>query len=364
MKIKTQRNIINNQAGMASMVIVILIMTVLTLIVLSLTQNSNREQRQALDRQLNSQAFYAAESGVSDAKDYVSQNPTTAPQRTTDCDSLPGAAPGQIFPGKPSRVGQATLDENIRYSCVLYDQHVRDILIGVGTNHTETIPIQHSNHAENIGELTISWVRERGVSDDQDVNVENFSTCLSAGPANTLPANLHPDCEAGVVRAVLVNPSVGGGLNSRRELLDNSLVAFLRPTTSGAVPSIDYGNSIGSVSKQGQLVSGSCSGNQCTVKITGINRAKLYLQLRSIYKANQVTVTGTTTAGNPIEFDRAQMSIDSTGRANDVVKRIEVRVRLSGINSESVPSFALQATNDICKRLKVRPSAVTEDCNP
>lgn len=61
---KTKNNLNNNQSGIASMVIVILIMTLLTLIVLAMTQNSNREQRQALDRQLNSQALYAAESGL------------------------------------------------------------------------------------------------------------------------------------------------------------------------------------------------------------------------------------------------------------------------------------------------------------
>ena len=55
-----------DQNGIASIIIVVVIILILTLVVLAMSRNANREQRQALDRQLSSAAFYAAESGIND----------------------------------------------------------------------------------------------------------------------------------------------------------------------------------------------------------------------------------------------------------------------------------------------------------
>ena len=87
-----------DQKGIASLVIVILIMFLLTLIVLAMTRNTNQQQRQALDRQLNSQAFYAAESGVNDAFHYLANTPGVADTKE-DCEPHPDADTGDYFPG-------------------------------------------------------------------------------------------------------------------------------------------------------------------------------------------------------------------------------------------------------------------------
>src|SRR3954464_6641054 len=55
---------LNSEAGMASFLIVMILMLVITLIVIGFAQVTRRNSREALDRQLSSQAFYAAESGV------------------------------------------------------------------------------------------------------------------------------------------------------------------------------------------------------------------------------------------------------------------------------------------------------------
>lgn len=66
----------SNQAGLVSFMVVTIIMIVLTLIVLAFARLVQREQVQTLDRQLNAQAFYAAESGINDAVRELSANPT------------------------------------------------------------------------------------------------------------------------------------------------------------------------------------------------------------------------------------------------------------------------------------------------
>src|SRR5258708_5693843 len=57
----------SGQQGIVSIIVTIILMLVLTLIVLSFAKVSRREERNALDRQLSTQAFYAAESGINDS---------------------------------------------------------------------------------------------------------------------------------------------------------------------------------------------------------------------------------------------------------------------------------------------------------
>src|SRR5262245_28445627 len=69
---KHRLKLMPNQSGMAAIIVTLIIMIVLSLITLGFARIVNREQRQVADRQLNTQAFYAAESGVSIVKNLSS----------------------------------------------------------------------------------------------------------------------------------------------------------------------------------------------------------------------------------------------------------------------------------------------------
>src|SRR5690606_21212478 len=60
-----------NQQGVVSIVVTMIIMVVLTLVVTVFDQLARRDQREVLDRQLCTQALYAAESGINDAQSRV-----------------------------------------------------------------------------------------------------------------------------------------------------------------------------------------------------------------------------------------------------------------------------------------------------
>lgn len=348
MKIKKPRQSLKkNQSGIASIVIVILIMTLLTLVVLAMTQNSNREQRQALDRQLSTQAFYAAESGVSDAKDYIADPPAGPPPpiQKDECAGIGSAsATGDQFPGKDSQVGDF---ENTRYTCVLYNRTpniLRFTSIDVSTS--TIVPIEDAG-GQSIRSLTFNWTKKDGGS--------NFSSCPAG---STLPKLLQNDCEAGLLRIELVDPAS----TTRQQLIDNTFITYVKPTTSGTT-SFAYNNATGSVDKQGEIVNASCnSAGGCTLRITSINKDKLYLNVRSIYKKNRVFITGERADGGPVRFRDAQMEVDSTGQAGDILKRVLRAIDLSGLNSGFIPSFVLQTSTDVCKRLEIRPGSVTDEC--
>ncbi|MBI5357461.1 hypothetical protein HZB74_01285 [Candidatus Saccharibacteria bacterium] len=350
MKIKMlKRSLGQDQSGIASMVIVILIMTLLTLIVLSMTQNSNREQRQSLDRQMNTQAFYAAESGISDAKDYVVQNPTTAPVKKTECVGVSGAGPGQQFPGKSQTIISATDASitNVSYSCVLYNRIPKELkFANVSVGSSEIVPIEDAGGA-GIQSLTFSWTREGGGS--------NFAGCPAPGDFS-FPDRLADSCEAGMLRVELIDPTVA----NRDLLLSSAFVGFFKPA-NGPASSISFGSAAGTVNNQGAIVNGGCDANGCRVTINNISKNMLYLHLRSIYRSNKVSITGTTITGTEVQFRDAQMEVDSTGKVGDILKRIQVMVPLTS-NKGPLPEFVLQTTGDICKQLQVRPGEVDDGC--
>ena len=65
-----------NQHGVASIFVVMILMTILALISIGFSHLMNRELRQSLDRQLSTEAYFAAESGVNDAKIYLANGGT------------------------------------------------------------------------------------------------------------------------------------------------------------------------------------------------------------------------------------------------------------------------------------------------
>lgn len=350
MKIKKPTSSLKkNQSGIASLVIVILIMTLLTLVVLAMTQNSNREQRQALDRQLSSQAFYAAESGANDAKDYIADTPSGEPRplQKEDCDGLGSAnGTGNQFPGKNSQVGDF---ENTKYTCVLYDRTPNELRYSNIDVSTSTIVPIEDQGGENIISLTFSWVQKGGGTD--------FSGCPSGGIS--LPKQLPDNCQAGLLRIELVDPSSTG----KAQLINSTFLAYIKPNgPAAALPPFAYGSASGSVDNQGAITRGICNAaGRCSVTISAINKKKLYLNIRSIYKSNEVFITGDRASGGSIRFRDAQMEVDSTGRTGDILKRVQTMIDLSGLNSGFIPSFVLQTSSDLCKRLEIRKGGIVND---
>lgn len=349
---KQKAKIRQNQQGIASIVIVMLIMTFLTLITLAMTQDANREQRQSLDRQLNSQAFYAAESGINDVKDYLRTTPG-AEVKKSDCQPVTGAGEGEFFPGQTSRVGP-TENEGIRYSCVMYNAEPDSLIYQLNTTESELVSIKDGD-GRTIRTLTFSWRQSTGGN--------NFSGCPTAPQ---LPPALHQNCTAAGLRAELIDADTG--ITDREQLIRENFLAYIMPSSSGgANPS--YVDAQGAANKQGKLWYATCSDGQCSLTINNVNKKDLLLHIRSLYKNATLTITGTVFAATPSGFEEmnfkdAQLMVDSTGRASDILKRIQVRVPIGDFAyRKNNPEAAIQTSDDICKLLDVLPTEVNTKCS-
>lgn len=354
----------SDERGIVSIIVTIILILLMSLVVLAMSQNANREQRQALDRQLSDQAFYNAESGINDWASYLTVNAddVNLPAQKDFCATEPGATELSSFPGTVPNPQLDGVDGVNSYSCILYDKIPPTIVFdGVSFSNTKTVPIQafHGSALNRVPlrTLTIKWtpVAEAGAT-------ESVNGCSLTIDANW-PQNLPDDCDTGVIRIDLFRAN--GALN-RNALLRDNYVAFLAPgNNSGGTVAYrtDYPNNQGVVGKA------NCSAGTCQMTITGLpnDTRNFFLSIKSIYKTSNVTISGTTNGGSAVRFNNAQLEIDSTGRANDVLRRVKVRLPFGGATeyiSSNDGSNALRTTTQaVCKLITVSgpPGSETVD---
>jgi hypothetical protein len=307
-------------------------MIVISLIVLAAAQLSRRGQRQTLDRQLSTQAFYAAESGVNDAVKAI-EGDLAASGTLIDIDYVANCG-GFIAATSLN----PDLGGGVKYSCLLVDPTPTTWEGTVGDSTSRTTPLRDKNGGA-ISSVTISWQANDGNSD--------FSTC---------GANFDPEatrtCKTPILRFDLVPTTT----TTRAALNANVMTGFLVPASAGS-SSFAFAPSQVAI-KQTIACSSTNTPKYCKATITMASpQTGYYLRIKSVYGSSSVTVSAQDAATNKYELKDAQIVIDSTGKANDVLRRIQVRVPFSG--ALDIPEFAIQSGDTICKQLTVSGGTAT-----
>lgn len=341
--------IYKNQSGIVSIIVAIVLLTIITLIGTSFALLSRREQRQVLDRQLSTQAFYAAESGVNDAVQAVKGGLTNA----TNCSDI-----NNLNPEGPN----LNLGSKLAYTCVLVNNKPTSLEFApITTDSSKIIKIQAG---QTIGRVRISWEDNEGGSNFANSTISDFLL-----PQKSYNEN-NPDSFAnsvGILQATLIPIK---STISRSDLISGSQTVFLYPkgaSAAGGVGIVPY-----SSDNQGKFVNAQCnSGNRsvdfprhCNVDINSLFSASTgtyYLRLKSIYRNSRVTVQAFAPGSStPLSLTNSQVVIDSTGKANDVLRRIQVRVPIG--TEYDIPEAALETTDDICKKISRSTTQTFDNC--
>jgi Tfp pilus assembly protein PilX len=329
------QKIVKNEQGIVAITVSVLLILMMSLIVLAISQNARREQRQSLDRQLSDQAFYNAESGINDVVKYLFDNPNAIVERAS-CDT-------PTTPALPS----PNLDAGgtNKYTCALWNKAPKTIKYdNVSISQPKVIPIKTVNDAAidtNIRELTISW------DDTTDRNAAITGDCnFTTAGSPVLPT----ECSHAAVRAELVIPG-----SNRDEIRTQGFSAFLLPAIgTGAdlnVGSIAYPDNEGVITSTRCEATAPATTRRCSKKFTGLNRNNFFLSLRSLYRPANISIEGSSATGTALRFKDTQVLIDVTGKANDILRRVQVRVPAT--SQYSYPGFGLQSKDSICKVLVV-----------
>lgn len=338
-----QRRLRDSSRGMVSIIVTLVMMLVISIIVLGFAQVSRYEQRQTLDRQLSSQAFLAAESGVNDVRQLIATLITggqTIPEKP-QCDR------GNNVPSNPYYGLSTSLDtsNDISYSCLLVSTQLNSLVQVVPGDGTGVTLALHPVSGQ-LTQLHIHWSLSPAPA--------SVAGCKTSVPGIPVPGDFPQagpvsgwGCPYGMLRMDIVPTDT---LN-RLALMNNQKAVFFYPIQTGVAQWINYANLAGSVTPM------ECSTTDCSVDVrampTGVGGFTDYsIHLTGIYNGGTVTITADGTSGPNTTLKDAQALVDVTGKAQDVLRRIQVRLTLG---TNGAPSYALQSGGAICKRFGIGP---------
>ena len=319
---------------------------VITLTVIGFSQVARRNQREALDRQLSSQAFYAAESGVNVTKaiiaNYVNASGFAGMNAKKSCatDYKPTDVNGSNGTAITPLLADASGGTAVGYTCVLVNPLPGSVVYSVTKGGSAVAPLATSSAFQT---LTFQW--NPGTAD---------TGCGGADP-DAFPASDDWTCGFGVLRVDLV--ATNGNTNLTNADFDSKTVTiFMTPLGghSGAVTVPNY------TANKAYVASADCSAvTSCkaTVTLPVGGSSTYYARMTSMYRDAPNTIITGTTASGAAAFSGSQAIVDVTGKSQDELRRIQVRVALTGTaNSSSIPLNAVASTNDICKHFAVSPT--------
>lgn len=365
---KRTHSLQQNETGLVSIVVTLIIMIVLTLIVLGFAQMARREQRLTLDRQLSTQAAYAAESGINDAKRAIfakeadPNNPyniSGGSKNKNECP--PDGDPGSN--GDPNSILSSSktsnkLSDSVSYSCLLINQVVEkqefsNVSTAGSTIITYNAVDEDGEDLLSINALSLSW-------QSTDTGAPTIYSGPEAYPSLPQePLWRSTKTNVGILRVDVIPVTD----LSRGSLMNNQFTVFLYP--GGNEEFVDYAPNNPNSDQQGKLIHARCNGPDvsagkkyfCNAQITNLSTlgSKFVLRVRSLYTDSRLEVG----SPDPDSYSKGgQVEIDATGKAQDVLKRVRVRVPFPGaVPSSSAPENALDVAAGICKLISAAPGA-------
>lgn len=315
---------LEREAGVVSIMITMVIMIVISLVVLGFAEITRNEQRSSLDAQLSAQAYYAAESGVNDVRAVI--NATIQAGNAVQDKTICGDQGSYIL---SSAVDAA---HNVSYTCVLVDASPKSLFYNVGYIST-VIPVISTSSA--FGTVTLEWKLPNGVGSVAGcyTSAASLDAFLPASGVGAWP------CAYPVLRVDMVDAN---GSLARANWSANTATVFFVPFNSGSISNNT------TLSSRGDVVGARCDDTSCKVQIDGLGGTNYYMRVTTLYRTNSSLIVSTPGANK--SFANAQATIDSTGKAQDVLRRILVAVDLTDANVHKIPSGALITKDSICKR--------------
>lgn len=365
----------SRQQGAVSLFAVIFATLLLTILSIGFVKLMMAEQQQATDNDLSQSAYDSALAGVEDAKrairkcqmgDVVACSEINDASKVDDCQVIARAnglaSQPEVVVRSDSSNGEA-FDQ--AYTCVNITMDTDDYVYVSRTGTAEVIPLKSVADFEVI---EVSWYTQ---NDAGEGNPATAPTKADGSPlaSDDLPANASwGSTTPPILRLQLITPGSSfdiTSLNSR----EASQTAFIKPngivSTVSDPPEINISPDTRPRPQTDELLDNSvdailCSqifgyqGYACSARLN-LNRvinqtdsANTFLRINTIYNTGaEVKVRLLSGAGSTVKLNGIQPAIDSTGRASNLFRRIEARLRVG--EDFPYPSYAVDTQNNLCK---------------
>ena len=347
----------HDERGVVSIFIVIFAAIFMTIITVSFLSLMVHDQQQATNNELSQNAYDSAMSGVEDAKRAIAgcKNGTISEAScqklgsgacTTLSDVGVVHAPQTMTDGSGNREYPLQGSEgdtnslNQAYTCVTVDTTPSDYKADLTKDNPTVIPL--TAQSAGSSSLTLSW---------QAIPSRTFTNGGSAGNLLNLNAwTSAPNSYPPMMRVQFIK----GASNSTAS--SNSRSLFLYPQVPPSEPSETSSVSFALDSHTTNTSWGVfCWQKTCSAKLTdGSNNlfgSNNYLVITPLYENASATLA--ISGGG--KFSNVQDVVDSTGRANDLFRRVQARVDL--IPHPTYPNGELNLTGPLCKNFVVTPNS-------
>jgi hypothetical protein len=382
---------IRSDRGAVAIFIVIFTALLVTVISVSFIRLMVQTQQQAATADLSQSAHDSALAGVEDAKrllvTYQKECIQSAPPADrcatldrllrvdTPCSTIQEAG----IEGSPSdkevlvkrSEGDKALDQ--AYTCVKVMIETNDFIGTVNRNASRVVPLKGTGE---FNEVTLQWFSQTDLqnsSDDpgaREINVPQLSGGLTLPKLSDWPAN-----RPSLLRAQLIQFGSTFKLSDFDKTTDggsNAHTLFLYPLQTGR-DNIDFAEDTRLSKAAGVLHPVTCDPTfstttadknyacKVTLKLpapvgaTDGTRAA-YLRLDPVYNNLTHFSVNLQNNGEIVKFKDVQPIVDSTGRANDLFRRVQSRVELES-DVFPYPESAVDLTGSLCKTFLVTDRA-------
>lgn len=365
-------NKLNKQRGSASLFVVIFAALLITIIVVSFIRIMVNDQQQATATDLAQSAYDSSQAGVEDSKRALLWYQTVCSTGTAtecasakaiissaDCNAAVSQLEGVVTTTDNSEVKVQTKVEltnklDQAYTCTKIVVDTPDFVGSISNSESKIIPLI-SNLPFNT--VQVEWFNMKDLTSSTSTSITfNGSTLPLSNPwAINASTNNPPIMRTQIIQT---NKSAGFTLGEFDSSTTNakSNTLFLYPRSTG-ISSFSMSSDVRrspngptAIRCSGTVSSG---GFLCTATLT-VSSSATYdslLRLTTLYgKANfRIKLFN---SGSPVLFSGVQPSIDSTGRANDLYKRVQTRVEMDD-SSFAYPEAAVDVTGNFCKNFFV-----------
>lgn len=367
----------HSQTGAVSLFIVIFTALLLTIVTLSFIQLMLKDQQQATKTDLSQSAYDSAQAGVEDAKRLLLINQACdagAPPTGISCSAVKDAinsdacdtlARGGIVATNASSetiIQQSASDTALdqAYTCVKIATDTDDYLGSLEVDQSLVVPLRAVGA---FSKIELSWFSRDDLSSASPVvGFPSVAGNVDLPPVGSRWQSNYP----ALLRTQLLQVGASFKLSDfddSRGGKSNANTLFLYPSSVGlsakdfltADTRYNNSNAPQPIRCSSNLAAG---GYACSVTLTtpepidsDASSRTAYLRLSALYNKSHFSINLLDAANAPVKFSNVQPQVDSTGRANDLFRRVQARVELKG--NFSYPDVEVDLDGNLCKNFTI-----------
>ncbi len=368
------------QSGAVSLFVVIFAALLMTVVTVSFVRIMIQKQQQASSSDLSQSAFDSAQAGVEDAKrallryqdicktggDCAAAKKQVNSEVCNEAVSELTDVKGNVVPSGNEVIVQNAGTSNAldqAYTCVKITTDTDDIF---GYLEQESSEIISLIGVSNFNKVRIEWFSDEDLQGSGETKKVQIPESVSGSPLQRDWVSLTQQNRPSIMRAQLIEFNKSGFSlddfddNDKVEGSNNTLFLYpsdkidltksfktdnIRPAAPTNIPTQIYCKDITSGGY-------SCLANiKLPVTVTDNNHG-VFLILKSLYKGTHYRVTLYDNTDKLVKFDGVQPSVDSTGRANDIFRRVQSRLQMMNVDFP-YPNAEINIKGNLCKDFMV-----------